>query len=160
MDTFLTKSSKKTTPLNSKRLQTCAVTNSRFPTPPNNTQYGLPHNLAGKSATSVAKCLAKNKTPQPKSKARARTFSKTDISPKNLDPNMNASMAQFDKMDKKIEQSSANLAKTIADQSNEFHKKLVEQSDDLKEDQTKRFKEFENNLGDKMEGMKADIDDI
>ena len=73
---------------------------------------------------------------------------------------MNASMAQFDKMDKKIEQSSANLAKTIADQSNEFHKKLVEQSDDLKEDQTKRFKEFENNLGDKMEGMIADIDDI
>ena len=73
---------------------------------------------------------------------------------------MNASMAQFDKMDKKIEQSSANLAKTIADQSNEFHKKLVEQSDDLKEDQTKRSKEFENNLGDKMEGMIADIDDI
>ena len=73
---------------------------------------------------------------------------------------MDASMAQFDKMDKKMEQSSANLAKTIADQSKQLHKKLVEQSDDLKEDQTKRFKEFENNLGDKMEGKKADRDDI
>ena len=92
MDTFLTKSSKKTTPLNSKDSKPEPVTNSKLPTPPNCIQYRLPHNLAGKSATSAAKSLAKNKTPRPKSKARARTFSKTDISPKNSDPKVAKTM--------------------------------------------------------------------